>query len=167
MKTLKILLILLAVIFSGFSKDSQSSRAIVTVPFRFDGVIITDRSSGTACTGVPAITHARTGWLQGNQSHGGKLITGQSTWTILNCQTVSRTNTAYIEGINTVANGDSYSYICTMLTDIISFEVTLYVTVTGGTGIYEGATGEAVLKGLNTNSGQIPVYGWGSLTISK
>lgn len=173
MRTIKFLLVFVAVILSGFSKDSQSSKPSVTVPLKFDGVIITDRSSATVCTPAgapyPYIAHARTGWLQGNQSHGGRLITDQSTWTILDCQTdfTSHINTAYIEGVNTVANGDSYPYTCIMLTNIVTMEVTLNVTTTSGTGRYEGSTGQMVLKGVNTNSGSIPVSGWGSITFNK
>ena len=174
MKKLKILLVALAVIFCGFSKDSQRSKTGVTVPFKFEGVIITDNSSETVCTPkgapYPYIAHARTGWLQGNQSHGGRLITEQSTWTIFNCHTdfTSGINTSYIEGVNTVANGDSYSYTCIMLTNIVTMEVVLNVTVTGGgTGRYEGATGQAVLTGVHAGDAGIPVNGWGSVTFYK
>jgi len=173
MKTLKILMLVLAVIFCGFSKDSQRSKTGVTVPFKFEGVIITDHSSQTVCTPegdpYPTIAHARSGWLQGNQSHGGRLITEQSTWTIFNCHTdfTSGINTSYIEGVNTVANGDSYSYTCIMLTNIVTMEVVLNVTVTDGTGRYDGATGQAVLTGFNTGGAGIPVNGWGSVTFNK
>ena len=172
MRTLKILLVLFAVIFSGFSKDSMSSKAKVTVPFKFDGVIITNPSENTVCTPVgapyPYIAHSRNGWLQGNQSHGGRLITEQSTWTIFNCHTDfgTKINTSYIEGENTVANRDSYSYCCTMFTNIATGEVILNITVTGGTGRFEDATGQATLSGFHTESG-IPISGWGSLTIPK
>lgn len=173
MRALKFFLVLVAVIFSGFSKDSQNNRNGVTVPFKFDGVIITDHSTETVCTPegdpYPYIAHARTGLLQGNQTHGGKLITEQSTWTIFICNTdfTSKINTSYLEGVNTVANGDSYSYTCTMLTNIVTMEIVLYVTVTSGTGRFEGATGQAVLTGVNTGGRNIPVNGWGSLTFPK
>ncbi len=173
MKTFKIFLVLIAVVFSGFSKDSQGTKAGVTVPFKFDGVIITNHATETVCTPkgapYPYIAHARTGWLDGNQSHGGRLITEQSTWTIFSCNTdfTSKINTSLVEGVNTVANGDSYSYTCTMLTNIVTMEMVLYLTVTGGTGRYEGATGQAVLTGVNTGTDKIPVKGWGSLTFPK
>lgn len=173
MRTLKILLVLVAVIFSGFSRDTQVTKEEVTVPFKFDGVIITDPSVPTVCTPAgdpyPYIAHARNGWLQGNQSHGGRLITEESTWTIFNCHTdfATKINTSYIEGVNKVANGDTYTYTCIMLTNIVTMEVILNTTVTGGTGRFEGASGQAVLSGFNTGSGYIPVSGWGSLTLVK
>jgi hypothetical protein len=169
MKTLKIFLVLVFVLFSGFSIDSMRREAGVTVPVKFDGVIITNPSTATVCTPTgdpyPYFAHARTGWLQGNQSHGGQLITEQSTWTILSCDTdwASMLNTSLIEGINTVANGDSYFYKCTMLTNFKTYEVVLNITFNGGTGRFEGVTGQATLSGVHTESG-IPVKGWGSLT---
>jgi hypothetical protein len=46
MKTLKILLVVVAVILSGFAKDSQRTEAGVTKTVKFDGVIITNPSAG-------------------------------------------------------------------------------------------------------------------------
>jgi len=176
MKTLKVMSLLAAVALSGFSGNSQGPDKGVTLPFKFDGVIITNPSSGlTVCTppadptnGIPLITHARTGWLQGNQSHGGRLITEQSTWVISDCNTSfsNGINTSHITGENTVANGDSYFYTCIMEVNIYSTDVLLYITVTGGTGRFENATGFATLTGVRTESG-IPVSGWGFLALPK
>ena len=176
MRTLKILLVLVAVMFSGFSKDSQRSEAGVNVPIKFEGVILLNPSVETVCTPTgdpyPEIKHSRTGWLQGHQSLGGRLITEQSTWIIFSCETdfTNWINTSYIEGVNTVANGDSYSYTCIMLTylaDLDNIEISLSVNVTSGTGRFEGATGQITLFGINNGSGSIPVSGWGSLTFPK
>lgn len=173
MRKLKILLVLFAVVFSGFSKDLQGPKTGVTVPFKFDGVIITNDATETVCTPAgapyPYIAHARTGWLQGNQSHGGRLITELSTWTIFSCNTdfTTKINTSMVEGVNTVANGDSYSFTCTMLTNILNMEMVLYISITGGTGRYDGATGLITLTGVNTGVGRIPVSGWGSVTFRK
>jgi hypothetical protein len=174
MKPLKILLLLLAMIFSGFSKDSNIPNAGVTVPFKLDGIIIQNPSSETVCTptGTPYIyiSHSRTGWLQGNVSHGGLLIPEKSKWTIYNCDTdfASMINTSYLEGVITVANGDSYSYTGTMLVDltIASHPVTLNITVNGGTGRFEGVIGQIILTGSHTEAG-VPIIGWGSLTFSR
>src|SRR5512135_2992717 len=121
MKTLRILVVLLAVILSGFSKDSLRTDTGVIKPMKFDGVIITNPSAGlTVCTPVgepyPFIAHSRTGWLKGHQTHGGKLITELSTWEISSCSTnfSSGLNTSQITGVNTVANGDSYTFTCIM-----------------------------------------------------
>lgn len=168
MKTLKILLVLFAVILSGFSRDSQVTKAKVTVPIKFDGVIITDPSApDTECSGGG--THASSGWLEGHQSHGGRLITEQSTWTIPDCSTdiSTMTNTSNIYGINTVANGDTYSYKCEMLANIATGAIMLYVHVLDGTGRFEGVKGEITLSGNNTGSGLIPVSGWGFLILTK
>lgn len=173
MKTFNILLLFLAVVFSGFSKDSPSIEAGVTVPLKFDGVIIQDLSSPhTYCTplGNPDNYHLSTGWLQGNTSHGGRLITEQSTWIIKSCDTNVTTwiNTSIIEGVNTVVSGDSFFYKGTMEVDLTipSHPVTLVIIVTGGTGKYEGVTGGAILTGFHTEAG-VPVSGWGSLTFPK
>jgi hypothetical protein len=173
MRSLKILMLSVAVILSGFAKDSQRIKAGGTVPLKFDGTIITDPKSETVCTPVgdpyPYISHSRTGWLQGNQSQGGRLITEQSTWTILNCDTNFDTmvNTSLIEGVNTMANGDSFSYTCSMETNIVTMEIVLYVTIKSGTGRYEGATGQITLKGTSTGLSTIPVSGWGTVAFSK
>ena len=174
MKTLRILLVLVAEILSGFSRDSQRTEAGVVKPMKFDGVIITNPSAGlTVCTppagpGIPAIAHSRTGWLQGNQTHGGKLITELSKWEIFSCNTdfTSGLNTSQIAGVNTVANGDSYSFTCSMIVNIFTNDVILNVNVTGGVGKFEGVTGQMTLTGIHTESG-IPVNGGGSLSFPK
>jgi hypothetical protein len=174
MKTLNFFMVLVAVIFFGFSNDSQSTKAGVTVPLKFDGVIIQDPSSETVCTPIgdpyPYISHSSTGWLQGNASHGGRLITEQSTWIITSCDTdfTRMINTSSIEGVNTVANGDSFFYTGTMEVNIAisSHPVTLDITITGGTGRFEGVTGQVTLTGFHTEAG-VPISGWGSLTFNK
>lgn len=171
MKTMNIMLLLFAMIFSGFSKDSKSAKGGVTVPLKFDGVIIQNTSTQTDCTPLfPGNSHSSTGWLQGNQSHGGQLITEQSTWIIKSCNTdlTNWTNTSIIEGVNTVANGDSYFYTGTMLVDLAtsSRPVTLSITIIDGTGRFEGVTGQAILTGFHTEAG-VPISGWGSMTFPK
>jgi hypothetical protein len=140
---------------------------------KFDGVIITNPSSGAiVCTPAgepyPYIAHARTGWLKGNQTHGGKLITEQSTWEISTCSTnfASGLNTSQITGVNTVANGDSYTFTCVMTVNIHTNDVILDINVTGGVGIFEGVSGQMSLTGIHTESG-IPVSGEGFLSFQK
>ncbi len=164
MRTLKIILVLIAVVLSGFSKDSQRTKAGVAVPFRFEGVIIPDLST-PLCNGFGP---HESGLLQGYQTHGGRLITEQSTWITSGCSIdfTTMVMTSTIEGVNTVANGDSYSYSCVMYTNIVNGSMTLNVTVTSGTGRFEGATGHTVLTGAFAEYG-IPVSGWGSITFSK
>jgi hypothetical protein len=151
MRTLKILLVLVAVTLFGFSKDSQRTEAGVVKTVKFEGEIITNPSAGyTVCTPpavpdqIPLIAHSRTGTLQGHQTHGGKLITELSTWEISSCNTNFTTmlNTAQIEGVVTIANGDSYSYTCIMTVNLVTNAVILNITVTGGVGIYEGNRGD-------------------------
>jgi hypothetical protein len=65
MKTMNIMLLLFAIIFSGFSIDSKSAKGGVTVPLKFDGVIIQNTSTQTDCTPLfPGNSHSSTGWLQ-------------------------------------------------------------------------------------------------------
>lgn len=173
MRNLKILLVLVAVVLSGFSRDSQRTEAGVTKTVKFDGVIITNPSAGLiVCTPVgapyPAIAHSRTGTLSGHQSHGGKLITELSTWEISSCNTdfSSMLNISQIEGVVTIANGDSYTFNCVMTVNIVTNDVILNVTVTGGVGKYEGVTGEIMMIGIHTESG-IPVSGEGLINFPK
>jgi len=167
MKTLRILLVLVAVILSGFAKDSQRTEAGITKAVKFDGVIITDPSAElTVCT-PPSFAHSRTGWLQGNQTHGGKLITALSTWVLSICSTdINLLNTSQIDGVVTVANGDSYHYTCTMIVNLGTGDVILNVVVTGGVGKFEGVTGQMTLTGIHTESG-IPVSGGGFFNFPK
>jgi hypothetical protein len=173
MRTLTILTVLVAVLLSGFSAGTQRTGSGVMVPLKFDGVIITNPSAGyTVCTPVPddptkIIAHSRTGFVSGNQSHGGRLITEQSTWTITECDTDSKgLNTSKITGVNTVANRDKYFYTCTMKINLATMAVELEITVTGGTGKLEGVTGYITLVGTGTESG-IPVRGEGFLILPK
>ena len=172
MKTLRILLVLVAVILSGFAKDSQRTEAGVTKTVKFDGVIITNPSAGlTVCTPVgdpyPTIAHSRTGTLKGHQTHGGRLINELSTWELSSCNTnTTMLNTAQIEGVVTVANGDSYSYSCIMTVNLVTQAVILNITVTGGVGIYQGATGQMTFTGVHTESG-IPISGEGLINFPK
>ena len=173
MKTLKILLMIVAAILSGFAGDSQRTEAGVTKTVKFEGVIITNPSAGlTVCTPVgdpyPTIAHSRTGTLKGHQTHGGRLITELSTWELTSCNTdlTSMLNTAQIEGVVTIANGDSYSYTCIMTVDLVTQSVILNITVTGGVGIYQGATGQMTFTGVHTESG-IPISGEGLINFPK
>lgn len=170
MKTLKILLLLTAVILSGFSGGSQGTGNGVNVPMKFKGVIIIDPAAeNVSCTGGGG--HHRTGWLEGNQTHGGRLITELSTWEILECKTNMSTylNESKVAGVNTVANGDSYNYSCIMIINLATspLDVTLLITIEGGTGRFEGATGEITLYGLHAGTGTIPVSGEGFISFSK
>jgi len=172
MKTLKILLVIAAVIISGFSRDSQTdgTKDAVVKPFKASCVILPDDAGGLIpCNPVSSgITHRRYGFLQGHQTHGGELITAQSTWEIISCSTNPATllNTSQVVGVNTVSNGDTYTWYCTMLIDFFTLDVTLNVTVTGGTGRFEGATGEIILSGKMTGHG-IPCTGEGFLSFPK
>jgi len=172
MRTLRILLVLFAVILSGFSRDSQKNEAGVVKTIKFDGVIITNPTAGyTVCTpGAPytKIAHSRTGTLQGYQTHGGKLITELSTWEIISCDTDFTTmlNTSQITGVNTVANGDSYYYTCIMTANLATNDVILNITVTGGVGKFEGVTGHIMMNGIHTETG-IPVSGDGWMSFQK
>jgi hypothetical protein len=172
MKTLKILLVLVAVLLSGFAQNTKGPETGVK-PMKFDGVIITNPSSGaTVCAPegqpYPYIAHARTGWLTGNQTHGGKLIMEQSTWEISSCSTDFATglNTSQISGVNTVANGDSYTFTCIMTVNIFTNDVIINLNIIGGTGIFEGATGQMSCTGIHTENG-IPISGEGFLNFPK
>lgn len=179
MKTLQILLVIAFVIISGFSKDTQTDENVfpkngtyesVTVPMKVWGTTIDNNAlPETDCTGFPPMSHTGGGWLQGHQTHGGRFITSQSTWIITDCETVGYINTSHITGTNTVANGDSYDYTCTM--DVVlaaspPFMVTLYITITGGTGRFEGAAAYVECHGYH-NGEVITFTGEGTITFAK
>jgi hypothetical protein len=174
MKTLRILLVFVAVTLLGFSIDSQTggnaflkkgTKEGVVVPLKFKGVIIPNLSAvRTSCSGGG--DHARYGNVQGNQTHGGVLITEESTYEIINCSTVGYTNYAQITGKNTVANGDYYNYTCNMTIDLATGFVKLDINISGGSGRFEGVTGNAVLTGYQGEN-DIPVSGDGTITFPK
>lgn len=174
MKAFRIFLVIAFVIFSGFSRESQNGRYKegVVVPMKVSCVILPDAAGGILpCTpNVPGVSLHNSGFLQGNQTHGGNLITEQSTWQILSCSNEFVTggviNTAEIVGENTVANGDTYTYSCIMYTYIPAGRVILNITITDGTGRFEGATGYCVLTGVHTGSG-IPCSGEGYITFLR
>ncbi len=179
MKTLQILLVIAFVIISGFSKDTQTDENVfpkkgtdkyVTVPMKVWGTTIDDNSIPRVnCTGEPAMSHTGGGWLQGHQTHGGSFITSQSTWIIDNCESAGFINTSYITGTNTVANGDSYNYSCTMEVVLAAsppFMVTLYIDIASGTGRFAGASGYVECHGYH-NGEVITFTGEGTITFAK
>ena len=167
MKTLKILLVLLAVILSGFSRDSQRTEAGVTKSIKMCGQTI-DTGGETICTPEQyGISHTQFGLLKGNQTHGGKIIPELSQWEITSCWTdlAAGFNYSDIHGTVTVANGDSYFYDCLMTVKISDYSVIMDINVTDGTGRFEGVTGQITCTGrLN---GVVTFCGEGSMNFPK
>jgi len=111
------------------------------------------------------VSLARYGYLQGHQTHGGQFIPGLSTWEITNCYLNSGLSISEVSGTITVANGDSYTWDCVM-TISTTGSVTLNTTFTGGTGRFEGVTGEMILTGAY-NGNEIPCSGEGTMRFLK
>ena len=163
-------------ILLGFSIDSQTGENAflkkemkegIVVPLKFNGVIIPNPNAQlTDCSGTPAISHSRYGHLKGNQTHGGALITEESTYEIISCNTAGYTNYSQVTGRNTVANGDYYNYTCNMTIEITTGFVRLEINISGGSGRFEGAMGNAVLTGYHGLT-DIPISGEGTLTFPK
>jgi len=179
MKTLQILLVIAFVIISGFSKDTQTDENVflkkgtdksVTVPMKVWGTTIDNNALPvTVCDGWPPMSHTGGGWVQGHQTHGGSFITSQSTWIINYCNTEFPINTSQITGTNTVANGDSYDYDCTMLVVLAEtppYMVILYINITNGTGRFEGASGSVECHGYH-NGEVISFTGEGYITFKN
>lgn len=171
MKTLKFIIVLFAVILYGFSRDSQTDKteAGIAVPMQFWGGTIPDASGGfTACSGVIPVAHHKYGWIQGHQTHGGKLIPELSPYEIVSCETNLSTglNISQIVGEVTVANGDSYTYTCVMTVNIFTDEAILTINITSGKGRFEGAAGEITLTGTHVE-GSISFSGEGFITFQK
>jgi len=167
MRTLKILLVLVAVILSGFSRDSQRTGAVVVKPMKMCGQTI-DVGGELMCDPVQAgISHTQFGLLKGNQTHGGKIIPELSQWEITSCYTdfTAGFNYSDIHGTVTVANGDSYFYNCLMTVKISDYSVIMDITVTGGTGRFEGVTGQTICNG--SLNGVVTFCGEGFLTFPK
>jgi hypothetical protein len=167
MKTLKVLLVLVAVILFGFSKDSQRTEAGVVKPIKMCGQTI-DVGGETMCTPSKyGIGHTQFGLLKGNVTHGGKIIPASSPWEITNCSTdlTSRLNISTIYGTVTVANGDSFFYDCIMIVNIDDKSVIMNITVTDGVGKFEGVTGQMVCKG--SLNGVVTFCGEGFMNFPK
>jgi len=171
MKTLKILLLVVAVILSGFAKDSQTGKTEtgVVVPLKFRGATIPDYSSGwTVCTPVESgAAIVRSGWMQGHQTHGGVLIPEMSTWVITSCTAVGTTTISVANGTITVANGDSYFLNAIMVINHSTFEVSCDITINDGVGRFEGVTGELTLNGFLDSNIVVTWSGEGFLNFPK
>jgi hypothetical protein len=169
MKTLKILLLLGGVILSGFSIGPQTygTKEDVVVPMKFWLSIFPVHSTGDiACIPEEAgITLAKYGYLKGHQTHGGQFIPELSTWEITNCSLSPGLSVSQVNGTITVANGDSYTWNCIM-TISVTGSVALDATITGGTGRFDGATGEIVLTGV-FDEVEIPCSGEGYIHFLK
>lgn len=171
MKTLKILLIIAAVMISGFSKDTQTdgTKDGVVVPFKFWGGTIPNLAGGlTVCTPVEyGAAIVRLGLMQGHQTHGGKLIPELSPWEITSCISNGTESISQAQGTITVANGDSYNYSGIMVINPSTRTVSATGNVTGGVGRFEGVTGEFTLNGTLGDYAVVTWSGEGFLTFPK
>jgi hypothetical protein len=166
MKTLKILLVLVSVILSGFSKDSQRTEAGVVKSLKFWGGTIPDLSSGRlGCSGGASIV--RLGWMQGHQTHGGALIPEQSPWEITSCIYTGTEIISQCRGTITVANGDSYFYTGIMTIYTTTGVVHADGIVDDGEGKFEGVTGKFTLNGSLGSGSVVTWSGEGSLSFPK
>jgi len=149
MKTFKIMLVIVTMILSGFSKDSQRTEAGFVKPMKMSGQTI-DTGEELMCTPVVyGISHTQFGLLKGNTTHGGKIIPELSPWEITGCSTdlTTRLNVSTINGTVTVANGDSFYYDCIMIVNIDDQSVIMNITITDGVGRFEGVTGQLTCTG--------------------
>ncbi len=89
------------------------------------------------------------GFIEGHQTHGGKLKTNLSPWTVMNCEfdPVAGVLTGYIEGKNTVANGDYYFYTGVMHIAVANGMLTGSITMDDGVGKFEDVTGDLLITG--------------------
>jgi hypothetical protein len=172
MRTLKVLLVIASLIFCGFSRDSKTDlkkqpEAGVVKAVKICGQTI-DTGGETICTPVQyGISHTQFGLLKGNQSHGGKIIPELSPWEITSCSTdlATKLNISTINGMVTVANGDSYLYDCIMTVNIVDYSVVMDITITGGVGRFEGVSGQVTCKG--SISDVVTFCGEGFITFPK
>lgn len=85
----------------------------------------------------------------GHQTHGGKLKMELSPWKVVSCEfdPVSGVMTGYIEGKNTVANGDYYLYTGVMHIEVANGMLTGTITMNDGVGKFTQVTGDLLLTG--------------------
>jgi hypothetical protein len=170
MRTFKILLLLVAVILSGFSRDSQTDENVILNNGTKDEVVVPLK---IWCVTIPLgplnlCGQASYGKVQGHQTHGGNLIPGLSEWTITGCAFKPPILQSILFGTNTVANGDSYDWTGYMEIDVSSKNVIFDVEINCGTGRFEGVQGYAHLTGpIDLVSRVINFKGEGKLTFPK
>ncbi len=137
----------------------KRSGETITVPARCVFTTIPDFSLGYTLCSPPEMEVGilSGGFMEGNISHGGKLISALSNYRVIDCDfnyTELRAS-ENIEGIHTAANGDQYSYIGTIQLDITNGILSGEVIVTGGTGRYEGSTAFLTIAGIHDLSTNI------------
>jgi hypothetical protein len=90
------------------------------------------------------------GWMEGHETHGGKLVTELSTWTITSCYLGPGPSelTEIVEGKHTLARGDYYVYHGSITVDSTNGHLEGEIFITSGTGMYENVTGYVKLDGL-------------------
>lgn len=91
------------------------------------------------------------GWMKGHLTHGGKLNAELSFYRVISCEFDYMTMkvTESIDGTHTAANGDYYFYTGTLTVDVTNGDLSGTVTVTGGTGRYDGATASLTITGIH------------------
>jgi hypothetical protein len=175
MRTLKILLVIMFVIFSGFARDSQTDenllpkRAVVPIPLKGTMCIIESVQNlpvnGTPVinpltgqTVVPELFLVSTASLGGHGTHLGNYIVEQSTMTgvsaHLDMGALSQGKIVLIAdyyGTITAANGDHFDFESSIEIDATDRTqegiITGTYSVTGGSGRFENAGGSGVLNG--------------------
>lgn len=174
MKTLKILLVIVFVIFSGFARDSQTDenlllkRAVVPVPLKATMCIIEANQNmpveGTPVIGakgdilVPELFLISTASLGGHGTHLGNFIVEQSSMTGVSAHldfgALSQGKIVLIAdyyGTITAANGDHFDFEASIEIDATDRTqggiITGTYSVSGGSGRFENAGGSGVLNG--------------------
>ncbi len=170
MKTLKILLVIAFVLFSGFSRESQTDEKPVlklmkgtmcmsetNVPrMTVIGTPVINPSTGQIL--VPELTMVGKAWLSGHATHMGNFIVGQSYMTgvtaHLDMNALSQRKIVLVAdytGRITGANGDYFGFETSIeidATDESHRMITGTYTLTGGSGKLENARGSGDLNGI-------------------
>lgn len=169
MKTLKILLVIAFVIFSGFARDSQTDEkptlklmkgcmcmSEANVPrMLIQNTPVIDVDGKTL---VPPLTMVGEAWLTGHATHMGNFIGGQSSMTgvtaHLDMNALTKGKIVLVAdyyGRITGANGDYFDFETSIeidATDESHRIITGTYTLTGGSGKFENASGGGVLNGV-------------------
>jgi len=107
----------------------------------------------------------KSGWMEGHETYGGKMIAEKSPWSVKSCEMdfTTMTITQYNEGKHTMANGDYYFWEAVVTLDINTALCTAVVNCHDGVGRYKGATAEITLSGpydFSTNVATFTGEGW-------
>ncbi len=131
----------------------ELKKATVKVPFKGWYSLVPDASVGTVVCSPEemGIERLAGGFMQGHETHGGKLKTELSIWKNTGCDFNPELYrlTICVEGRHTVANGDYYFYTGILYTNVADGTITGEIIMDDGVGKYEGVKAKLSITGFH------------------